>query len=166
LADGRPKVPDDLIERARGLSAEEIWAALKTRSSATSMPTASRFCHPAQTLVGRAFYRPVSCRNAPTGQRGRGQGERARENASRVANTSIHKPVHRRGALYDVIKQIVADDGTVNLCRNRFDYQHVHPSAACQLAVWLLAAAEFRAFRPLATATLSRSERSGMNWDR
>ena len=26
--DGRPRVPDDLIERARGLSAEEIWAVL------------------------------------------------------------------------------------------------------------------------------------------
>ena len=26
LPDGRPKVPDDLIERARGLSSEEVWA--------------------------------------------------------------------------------------------------------------------------------------------
>ena len=26
LPDGRPRVPDDLIERARGLSAEEVWA--------------------------------------------------------------------------------------------------------------------------------------------
>ena len=26
--DGRPKVPDSLIERARGLSAEEVWATL------------------------------------------------------------------------------------------------------------------------------------------
>src|ERR1051325_8083601 len=26
--DGRPKVPDNLIERARGMSAEEVWAGL------------------------------------------------------------------------------------------------------------------------------------------
>src|SRR5689334_1537343 len=29
--DGRPKVPDDLIERARGLSAEEVWAGLEDK---------------------------------------------------------------------------------------------------------------------------------------
>jgi 4-hydroxy-4-methyl-2-oxoglutarate aldolase len=26
--DGRPKVPDSMIERARGLSSEEVWATL------------------------------------------------------------------------------------------------------------------------------------------
>src|SRR3954454_1665105 len=28
FADGRPKIPDDLLERARGMSAEEVWAGL------------------------------------------------------------------------------------------------------------------------------------------
>jgi hypothetical protein len=41
LPDGRPKVPDNLIERARGLSSEEIWACSSRRSSTTSMPTDS-----------------------------------------------------------------------------------------------------------------------------
>src|SRR4051812_7440849 len=26
--DGRPKIPDNLLERARGMSAEEVWAGL------------------------------------------------------------------------------------------------------------------------------------------
>lgn len=29
LSDGRPKVPNDLLERARELSSEEIWAVLE-----------------------------------------------------------------------------------------------------------------------------------------
>ncbi|SRR5713101_7749987 len=32
LSDGRPKVPDELIERARGLSSEEVWAVLRAYS--------------------------------------------------------------------------------------------------------------------------------------
>src|SRR3954447_16552766 len=28
FADGRPKIPDNLLERARGMSAEEVWAGL------------------------------------------------------------------------------------------------------------------------------------------
>ena len=31
LPDGRPKVPNDLLERARELSSEEIWAVLEQR---------------------------------------------------------------------------------------------------------------------------------------
>src|SRR6476620_75696 len=31
LQDGRPKVPDDLMERARGLSSEEVWAVLEEK---------------------------------------------------------------------------------------------------------------------------------------
>src|SRR4051794_24238081 len=30
--DGRPKVPDALLERARGMSAEEVWAGLNQAS--------------------------------------------------------------------------------------------------------------------------------------
>src|SRR6266403_1118474 len=32
LPDGRPKVPDDLIERARELSSEEVWADVRSCS--------------------------------------------------------------------------------------------------------------------------------------
>src|SRR5690348_17431195 len=31
--DGRPKVPNDLLERARELSSEEVWAVLEQRRS-------------------------------------------------------------------------------------------------------------------------------------
>ena len=55
LADGRPKVPDDLIERARGLSAEEIWAGLEDKKFRNQYADGFQVLHPAQTLVGRAF---------------------------------------------------------------------------------------------------------------
>jgi 4-hydroxy-4-methyl-2-oxoglutarate aldolase len=55
LADGRPKVPDDLIERARGLSAEEIWAGLEDKKFSNQYADGFQVLHPAQTLVGRAF---------------------------------------------------------------------------------------------------------------
>jgi len=55
LPDGRPKVPDDLIERARGLSAEEIWAGLEDKKFRNQYADGFQVLHPAQTLVGRAF---------------------------------------------------------------------------------------------------------------
>ena len=53
--DGRPKVPDDLIERARGLSAEEIWAGLEDKSFRNQYADGFQILHPGKTLVGRAF---------------------------------------------------------------------------------------------------------------
>jgi 4-hydroxy-4-methyl-2-oxoglutarate aldolase len=55
LADGRPKVPDDLIERARGLSAEEIWAGLEDKKFRNQYADGFQVLHPGKTLVGRAF---------------------------------------------------------------------------------------------------------------
>jgi len=55
LPDGRPKVPDDLIERARGLSAEEIWAGLEDKKFRNQYADGFQVLHPAKTLVGRAF---------------------------------------------------------------------------------------------------------------
>src|ERR1700690_1513706 len=53
--DGRPKVPDDLIERARGLSAEEIWAGLEDKKFRNQYADGFQVLHPGKTLVGRAF---------------------------------------------------------------------------------------------------------------
>jgi len=53
--DGRPKVPDDLIERARGLSAEEIWAGLEDKKFRNQYADGFQILHPGKTLVGRAF---------------------------------------------------------------------------------------------------------------
>jgi 4-hydroxy-4-methyl-2-oxoglutarate aldolase len=52
--DGRPKVPDDLIERARGLSAEEIWAGLEGKFH-NQYADGFHVLYPGKTMVGRAF---------------------------------------------------------------------------------------------------------------
>lgn len=55
LADGRPKVPDDLIERARGLSSEEVWALLEEKGFRNQYADGFQVLHPSKTMVGRAF---------------------------------------------------------------------------------------------------------------
>src|SRR5262245_56162764 len=53
--DGRPKVPDALIERARGLSAEEVFAILPKEGFRNQWEGGFRVLHPAIKLAGRAF---------------------------------------------------------------------------------------------------------------
>src|SRR5262245_18956272 len=53
--DGRPKVPDGLIERARGLSAEEVFAVLPGKGFRNQYEDGFRILHPGKKLVGRAF---------------------------------------------------------------------------------------------------------------
>jgi 4-hydroxy-4-methyl-2-oxoglutarate aldolase len=53
--DGRPKVPDDLIERARGLSSEEVWAVLHEKGFNNQYADGFQVLLPAKTMVGRAF---------------------------------------------------------------------------------------------------------------
>jgi 4-hydroxy-4-methyl-2-oxoglutarate aldolase len=53
--DGRPKVPDDLIERARGLSSEEVWAVLHEKGFNNQYADGFQVLQPAKTMVGRAF---------------------------------------------------------------------------------------------------------------
>src|SRR5437868_506440 len=55
LPDGRPRVPDDLIERARGLSAEEVWAVLEEKDFRNQYADGFHVLHPGKTMVGRAF---------------------------------------------------------------------------------------------------------------
>src|SRR4029077_1386004 len=55
LPDGRPKVPDDLIERARGLSAEEVWAVLEEKKFRNQYADGFHVLYPGKTMVGRAF---------------------------------------------------------------------------------------------------------------
>jgi 4-hydroxy-4-methyl-2-oxoglutarate aldolase len=55
LPDGRPKVPDDMIERARGLSSEEVWAVLGQKGFNNQYADGFQVLHPGKTLVGRAF---------------------------------------------------------------------------------------------------------------
>src|SRR5205814_4243735 len=53
--DGRPKVPDGLIERAKGLSAEEVWAILPNKGFRNQYADGFQILHPTKRLVGRAF---------------------------------------------------------------------------------------------------------------
>src|SRR2546423_4302788 len=58
FADGRPKVPDSIIERARGMSAEEAWAVFNTpagRVHRSQYEDGFEVLHPKLKLVGRAF---------------------------------------------------------------------------------------------------------------
>lgn len=55
LPDGRPKVPDNLIERAKGLSSEEVWAVLQAKGYNNQYADGFRVLHPGKTMVGRAF---------------------------------------------------------------------------------------------------------------
>jgi regulator of RNase E activity RraA len=53
--DGRPKVPDAMIERARDLSSEEIWSGLHEDGFRNQYADGFQVLHPGKTLVGRAF---------------------------------------------------------------------------------------------------------------
>jgi 4-hydroxy-4-methyl-2-oxoglutarate aldolase len=55
FADGRPKVPDALIERARSLSSEEIFAILPGKGFRNQYEDGFQILHPKTKLVGRAF---------------------------------------------------------------------------------------------------------------
>jgi 4-hydroxy-4-methyl-2-oxoglutarate aldolase len=54
FSDGRPKVPDELLEKVRELSAEEVWAVLPHRGYANQFEGNWQILHPGKTLVGRA----------------------------------------------------------------------------------------------------------------
>lgn len=53
--DGRPKVPNDLLERARELSSEEVWAVLEQRGFHNQYADGFQILHPDKPMVGRAF---------------------------------------------------------------------------------------------------------------
>jgi regulator of RNase E activity RraA len=56
--DGRPKIPDSLIERARGMSAEEAFAVLNSNRGGgfrNQYEDGFQVLHPGKKMVGRAF---------------------------------------------------------------------------------------------------------------
>ena len=53
--DGRPKVPDALIERARGLSAEEVFAVLPGKGFRNQYEDGFHILHPGKKLVGHVL---------------------------------------------------------------------------------------------------------------
>jgi 4-hydroxy-4-methyl-2-oxoglutarate aldolase len=55
LPDGRPRVPDELLERARDLSSEEIWEVLEDKGYHSQYADGFEVLHPGKTMVGRAL---------------------------------------------------------------------------------------------------------------
>jgi hypothetical protein len=55
LPDGRPKVPDELIERARDLSSEEVWAVLQEKGFNNQYADGFQVLRRGKTMVGRVF---------------------------------------------------------------------------------------------------------------
>ncbi len=53
--DGRPKVPDNLLQQARELSSEEVWAVLQEKGFNNQYADGFRILHPDKPMVGRAF---------------------------------------------------------------------------------------------------------------
>src|ERR1700704_2725965 len=53
--DGRPRVPDPLVERARELSSEEIWSVLQEKGYNNQYADGFQILHPGKPMVGRAF---------------------------------------------------------------------------------------------------------------
>jgi 4-hydroxy-4-methyl-2-oxoglutarate aldolase len=53
--DGRPKIPDGLMARARGLSSEEVFAILPNKGFRNQYADGFQVLHPNKKLVGRAF---------------------------------------------------------------------------------------------------------------
>ena len=61
-ADGRPKVPDELLKKVEGLSAEEVWGVLNRRQFVNQFEGNWQILHPGKKLVGRvvtAQFMPV-----------------------------------------------------------------------------------------------------------
>ncbi|HJT87520.1 MAG TPA: hypothetical protein VJ732_06680, partial [Bryobacteraceae bacterium] len=52
--DGRPKIPDALLERAKGMSAEEVWAVLPGKGFRNQYEDGFQVLHPGMKLAGRA----------------------------------------------------------------------------------------------------------------
>jgi regulator of RNase E activity RraA len=53
--DGRPKVPDNLLQQARELSSEEVWAVMQDKGFNNQYADGFRILHPEKPMVGRAF---------------------------------------------------------------------------------------------------------------
>ncbi len=52
--DGRPKVPDDILRRMRGITFEEAWGPLSGMGYKSQWECGFKMVHPGQVLVGRA----------------------------------------------------------------------------------------------------------------
>jgi regulator of RNase E activity RraA len=82
--DGRPKVPDSLLDQVRGLSMEEVWGILPRAGYPNQYEGDWRLLHPERKLVGRAVtaqFMPVRADlNEIIAAEGKTKGERGGQN--------------------------------------------------------------------------------------
>src|SRR5438876_12024975 len=55
FADGRPKIPDELIKRARNIGTEEAWSILSNEGYNCQFEGNWKMVHPDTPIVGRAL---------------------------------------------------------------------------------------------------------------
>src|SRR3954469_23887517 len=55
FADGRPKVPDELLEQVRGLAIEEVYGPVKSKGFPNQFAGDWKILNSGKGLVGRAF---------------------------------------------------------------------------------------------------------------
>ena len=85
FADGRPRLPDALLEKARELSAEEIFAVLPEAKFANQYEGNWTLLHPGRKLIGRAVtaqfmpYRPDVAEVAESEAKAKGFGQNANQ---------------------------------------------------------------------------------------
>jgi len=85
FADGRPRIPDALLEKAKGLSAEEIFAVLPEAKFPNQYEGNWTVLHPGRKLVGRAVtaqfmpYRPDVAEVAESEAKAKGLGHNANQ---------------------------------------------------------------------------------------
>lgn len=83
--DGRPNVPDALLEKCKGLSAEEVWAILPREKFPNQYEGNWQILHPDKKLVGRAVtaqfmpYRPDVADVAEAQARAKGLGHNSNQ---------------------------------------------------------------------------------------
>ena len=59
FADGRPKVPDDLLEKVKGLVIEEAYGAVKSKGFPNQFAGDWKILHPGQAAGGTRLHRAV-----------------------------------------------------------------------------------------------------------
>ena len=75
FADGRPKVPDGLIDRARGLSSEEVFAILPGKGFRNQYEDGFQVLHPGQEAGGPRLHGAVHADAARPRHRDQRQGQ-------------------------------------------------------------------------------------------
>ncbi len=110
LPDGRPKVPDALIARARALSSEDILTVLPGKGFRNQYEDGFRILHPGTKLVGRAFtvqFMPVRPDVEEVAQREREGREHpaprqpVRDRSAATRRRARRRPLRQEGGRHD-----------------------------------------------------------------